>query len=103
MELKCETETINKIDAHDLNNFVSYVWENRFKKQPVDCCIYLEAPNDSTHYFNVNPVIDKWDEKCIEEFYRCGSIEYYSMGKILNLLCMEGHIEPGRYLIQVSW
>lgn len=57
-----------------------------------------EANNDSEYSFNVDGKLsdyqrEDWEEKNFQ----------YGNGLLLNKLCEDGHIEPGKYLITVCW
>lgn len=61
-----------------------------------------ECGNDSVHFFQVNGIIDKYDENTAKKI-RNGFVPEYSNDVLLNLLCADSHIEKGEYFIKVSW
>lgn len=67
----------------------------------------LESSNDSQHTYSVSNNPDdpmlKWDKQDVEKAIKDKSCEYYSLGKVLDELCRRGELEPGEYLVEVSW
>lgn len=97
--LKARKETVFRVDAYDLNDFVKQVTGKEYESQ-----CYLEGGHDSNHRFSV----DKWKEDSdLDNFYVKEWEEFRADGKdpsvqvILDGLCSEGFIEEGVYLIEV--
>ena len=63
----------------------------------------LESPNDTTHEFDVDGNLDEDDQEALEKAIKKGYLEYYRYGVILNDLVRQGLMEPGQYLVRVSW
>ena len=63
----------------------------------------LESPNDTTHEFDVTGQLDKYDEQTLYKACELGYLECYRYDVILNDLVRQGLIEPGQYLVRVSW
>ncbi len=62
-----------------------------------------ESGNDTSYTFNVNGKLDKWDLEDWDKIKSSGTVHNYRNRLVLNKLCADGHIEPGEYLIKVSW
>ncbi len=63
-----------------------------------------ECGNHSEHSFDVNDEIDEDDLEMWEESKGEGSGSLmYNNGIVLNKLCVDGHIEAGEYIVNVSW
>lgn len=63
----------------------------------------LESPNDTTHEFDVNGQLDKYDEEALDKAVELGYLACYRYDVILNDLVRQGLMEPGQYLVRVSW
>ncbi len=63
----------------------------------------IDQDNDSTLKINVDGKFDDYDETNLEFFLNSGVQEYYTNRLLLNDLCRKGLIEPGLYLINISW
>ncbi len=61
-----------------------------------------EAKNDISLTFNVTGNIDRYQFKEIAVFMMSGTGEYLTQ-TVLDFLCGEGFLEPGAYVIDVSW
>lgn len=62
-----------------------------------------EWGNDSSHQFDVEPVISKYEEKDAAKFRKDGKPRNLSNGDVMNILCQDGWLEPGKYLVDVCW
>lgn len=63
----------------------------------------LESPNDTTHEFRVQKIMDEYDQRKVAEAIQNKSLECYKYGSILNDLCQKGLISPGKYFLNMSW
>ena len=90
-----------------------YVMEDRYLDQLVkdnyghdlDFCAVMECGNDTVHLFRgINGKMeDKWDIQEFAEFITEGKSRYSTPDQVLQDLCKKGIIEPGNYVIKVSW
>ena len=66
--------------------------------------VYLqECGNDTCHKFDVTGVVEKWradDAKMFRQGEGCGNLNNHD---ILNILCADGWLSPGTYLVEVCW
>ena len=97
--LKVKKETVIRVDAYDLNDFVKKVTGKEFESQ-----CYLDGGHDSDHRF----IVDGWDKNSdLDQFYIKEWDLFKKGGKdpsvqvVLDGLCSEGFIEEGIYLISV--
>ena len=102
-ELKKTTKTVHFVDARDLERFLA----EKIGSDGVE----IIANNDSDHSVTVRP-FDKdspmynWDMEDAVEFLRTSKIdclEWTGFAIPLNYACTRGWIEPGEYVISVSW
>jgi hypothetical protein len=63
----------------------------------------IDQDNDSTLKINVDGKFDDYDETNLEFFLNSEVQEYYTNRLLLNDLYRKGLIEPGLYLINISW
>lgn len=65
-----------------------------------------EKSNDSYCLYTVERGPDTWtkeNEQAKIESIRGGYVPLYRTNLFMNLLCEDGHLEPGRYLVEISW
>lgn len=59
--------------------------------------------NDSSHQFNVEPDVGAWAKKDAEKFRRDGKPRGLCNADVMNILCEDGWLAPGKYLVEVCW
>lgn len=95
MALKYTEKLIREVDYHDLDNFISEIFNIDY-----ECVAYEEWGNYQSHPFTV-------ESKPLDEYIArelgCGSIPKYSTGQLLDHACYLEYIEPGEYLIDIFW
>lgn len=96
--LKFREKTTKFIDYSDLEDFIQKTFglEKRFE--------ILESPNDTAYTFDVGCVGFKSSE--ISEgfdYLLRGNVEHWALGTVMDFLCTIGHLEPGQYVVEVSW
>jgi hypothetical protein len=96
-KLKAEKKVMFKVEESDLTRFVQEVYDENYEFVAVE-----ECGNDSSHTFRVTGVINKYDETDAKKI-RDGDIPIYSNGLLLDVLCADGYIEPGEYVVEVCW
>lgn len=84
-------------DSLTLESYIQQCYELPKGFEITDC------PNDSQHRFEVTnktnwPIITK-AEKSLE----LGWCEIWNLDEILHKMCCDGFIEPGIYLVNMSW
>ena len=62
-----------------------------------------ECGNDSSHSFYVDGDIDPLDQADFVKIKNGEEVPKYCNMLLLNILCADGHIEKGEYVIKVSW
>lgn len=62
-----------------------------------------ECRNDTIHEFVVDGILDDYAEEHAARFREIGDPGYLMNGDILNILCQDGWLEPGTYLVEVCW
>lgn len=119
MKLKHSTETYIEVEYGDLNDLItkhfSFTRErtnmDKYYPEPENG-IYLkefefvaveESSNDTSHTFQVDGKLSKWDEEEMEEMLEKQNYDCFSTRRILNYLASKGVIETGNYLINVCW
>lgn len=95
--LKYTVKTIYKVEYHDLEAFVKKIYNMR----NYEFVANQECSNDSSHEFNINGILGKW-ELAESEKIRNGRLSC-SNRSVLQTLCADGYIEPGTYIINVCW
>ena len=97
MALKTETVTVIKVNYSDMER---YLTEKLGRQVEI-----LDSPNDTDYNFTVSKSTDDWtDEDAVKSFLENGYISMdYGYCDIFNYCCQQGWIEPGEYVMAVSW
>ena len=77
--------------------------DGEFKMPNFEMVANGEWYNDTCYQFTVNGKINEYDEDDAEEFRRSGKPGDLSNGAVLNILCADGWLEPGDYIVEVCW
>jgi len=77
--------------------------DDKFKMPHFEMVANGEWCNDTSHQFTVEPKIDKWAAKDAEKFRKDGKPRGLSNWDVMNILCADGWLEPGEYLVEVCW
>lgn len=97
-QLKCEKKTYLKISYRDFNSFVESVYGRPFSVTSSE-----EMKNDSVYSFNgIDGIIEDYDEEDLKLFL-ADEKDSYMARLLLNDLVRKNLIEPGDYIISVSW
>lgn len=62
-----------------------------------------ESSNDTSHTFRIDGKISKYDEEYLKKILSTKKATPFSNYILMNELCRRGVIEPGEYLVNVSW
>lgn len=102
MTLKLVTKTTHYVDYYDLEVFLG---EKIGKTVEI-----IGSPNDTDYKFEAEPLDSTssmyvYVMEDVEEFLETGMInmEYGGLYTVMNYACTQGWIEPGNYVITVSW
>jgi hypothetical protein len=86
------------VDYNDLDVAI----QKYFGRKDYECVAAQEWNNYSSYEFDVTDELDRYDEIYIDDF-RSGKRYAYSLHSLLNKMCKDNIIEPGKYIIQVYW
>lgn len=98
MGLKKRTIPTHFVEYYDFERFVYQTYGTR-----IDFPVMQESSNDTSHTFNVDGAMDDYAEEKFAEFLAAPHLAHYTAQVILDKLCADKHIEPGCYVIEVSW
>lgn len=88
-----------EVDYSELEVMVKEVYGINYE-YPCD----MECNNDTSQTFNIDGKIDDYHRMNIKEWLESNGTKGNYMGReLLNDLCANGYIEPGKYLVKVSW
>jgi hypothetical protein len=96
-KLKAEKKVMFKVEEGDLTRFVQQVYDENYEFVAVE-----ECGNDSSHTFSVTGIINEYDAGAAKTI-RNGEVPTYRNGLLLDVLCADGYIEPGEYVVEVCW
>lgn len=96
------TRTVISVNYHDLEHLIREIYGITGDWSFVED---QECGNDSDHEFHVErKPLAKYEEEQLANFIQSkGERESYMANTILDDLCNKQIIEPGNYLVQVSW
>ena len=102
-ELKAERKTYYLVDYKDFENWVKERTGHEYNVAAV-----VECANDSIHRASVDPNYyrdSKYDQTVVQKFLDTGKYGYYDPepGILMSHFAVLGEIEPGEYLIDISW
>ena len=97
--MKLKQEQCYFVDANKLENLVKEVYEIDY----YNFVAIQECGNDCCHRFVITGKIDEFDQDDDDEIRIKKSVPLYSNRILLNLLCQDGHLEPGTYIVDSSW
>lgn len=84
------------IDYNDLDSLIKKVYD-------VDVESCLDQSNDSTLFISVDGILSRFDQTDLEVFLSTEIQEYNTLRLLLNDMCRKNLIEPGQYLVNISW
>jgi len=94
--LKHTIKQVISVDYSHMQDFIA-------KTYNIDSFSILESPNDTTHEYDVDGKVDKWDRDTLKDAIEGEGIEHYSLGVVLNDLAAKELILTGTYLVRVCW
>lgn len=83
------------IDSFDMKTITQKVYGKRIEVG--------ESPNDTTHEYDVDGVIEDYDEEELQEAINTSYMAAWQYGLIFNDLCRKGYLDKGEYFMRVSW
>lgn len=93
--------------SYDVIDRIVYLYyghaDDRFAMPHFEMVCNGEWGNDSSHQFDVTPVLDPYCKVDAAKFRKDGKPRGLSNGDVLNILCQDGWLEPGKYLVEVCW
>lgn len=99
MKLAHVIKTYFVVDYNDLEQFII----NEFGHDDYSFVADIECGNASDHEINVvNEPLDEYHQARVDRFIITGNGSYVTK-HLLQHLCTQGKVLPGRYLISVSW
>ncbi len=105
-EFQVETLTLTMIDWHVIDELVYDFYghsDDKFKLPHFEMVGNGSWCNDSSHQFNVEPKVDSYAKKDAEKFRKDGKPRGLCNAEVMNILCEDGWLEPGNYLVEVCW
>jgi hypothetical protein len=88
---------VYKADYGKFEKYVGYILG-----RPFDIVADQELSNDMVYSTDAHESTDKYGEGKVKEFMETGKGMYLTPD-IMDYLCINGHIPPGKYYILVSW
>lgn len=97
--LKHSAISVMLVNSFDFETFV----KNTYGVKDYYFVAVQECNNDSHHLFKVDGKIDKWDEEEAKKIIETKDVPCYTNRLLFQMLCRDGHIPQGYYLVEVSW
>ena len=100
--MKVTKRVVFEVNHNDLDKAITEFLKSKgIKCEYYECVAYEEWCNDQSHSFNVTGKESEYEFNL--EDIRNREFSYGTTRSILNWMCAEKVIEPGEYLIDVSW
>jgi|SRR3954471_11285055 len=97
--LRMITKPTHFVEYFDLEKYVKERYGHKIEIIAMEEC----ANNGYLSYSVTNEFADAFELKEAEDWKENGHFWYYGTGNILNLLCADGYIPAGKYVIEISW
>jgi hypothetical protein len=96
--LKCQKKTVIEVDYGDLDRFIQEVYGHEYEivadqELGNDCCKSVTVKKEK---------LNQWEQADLDMFISTG-IYRYMLHTILSDLCNRDLLEPGEYVIEISW
>jgi hypothetical protein len=98
--LKFKHRELYTVDYHDLERFVKKCYPSI---KEYDFPAVEECGNDTDHEFNVTGNLAKCDATSASDIKMTGNVPLWHNHVVLDMLCADGFIPAGNYLVKVSW
>ena len=96
--LACQKVCYTEVKYHDLDDFIQEVYGHEFS-----CVADQEWNNDTKKtVWAEKENLALYDQVKLDEFVKEGKYNF-SLHVILSDLCNRGLMEPGKYLVSISW
>jgi len=97
--MKIKTKVVHEIDYGELEKFATEVYDLK------DYCFVAvqECRNDTVSEFTVDGEIDDYEREEVAQIHETKDVPCYQNGLLLNMLCRDGYIPGGTYLVDVRW
>lgn len=100
MKLAHDIKTYIVVDYKDLEEFII----DEFGHKDYSFIADMECGNDSDHEINIiNEPLNEYAQDCVDNYIKTGKEVAYITKRLLQYLCTQGKVIPGRYLISVRW
>lgn len=96
--LELETKTIHFVDYSDLERFVHDTYDDK----EYEYCPNEECCNGSCKRIEVDGRLSEWNKKDYDSI-RQGKVPQYGTYRLFELMCHDGYIQPGTYVVECSW
>jgi len=96
--MKSESRTIFEVDYHELEREVKEAFGVDWNFAAAQ-----EANNDTMNEFSVDGTLYDYEREEIAAFIDGTHDGDYLASALMNELCRLGRIEPGTYMVRVSW
>lgn len=94
-----KTKTYNVMSYSEFDRLATYALGRDYES-----IAFNEWGNGEDHAReNVKGELMDWQLVKIAKFIAGAKMDYFGYGEVLEWLVMHGHLQPGNYMIEVSW
>lgn len=98
-KLKARQVTYLEVDYNDLERFIKQIYDREYE---IPCGEGMDS-GDSVNFRIIKKPLDQYDKDGLTRWLRGRDSEELILRIILTDLCNNDFIDPGSYLISVSW
>jgi hypothetical protein len=101
-KLKMRSQMTHFIDYGDFEKFAKEAYPKlKGGRWGYSFAEVQESANDTSYTFNIDGKISKWEKKEVDQIRESGVV--HSNYLLFNVLVADGYLEPGTYVVRVSW
>jgi len=97
--LKVKIETVHRVKWSDLERFATEV----YGLDDYNFCCVQECGNDSQHRFIAHDTLSQTDKREADAIRTTKQVPSYRNALLIDMLCTDGHMGEGTYLVEVCW
>lgn len=98
MKNPCKVKAVFSVEYHELNDYIAKcLGLDHFEGQD-------ESPNDTSHEYSVSKEdLGVYEKQKLLKILTKKECSHWELNVVLDHMCSLGYLEPGNYVMRVSW